>query len=120
MPGRSCRECWSRDGQMTQLPAVDLQSNPWLLQRNEVSDQLIEFLVIQVHGGHQHSGFELVGRLEPGAQVFRRVFRHTRTQGVAAHQVRQIGAESSGPNRPIEGMAVDAGVSLEYAPPSGN
>src|SRR6266568_4390193 len=103
---------------MTQDPAVVLQSNPWLFQRSEVSDQLIEFLVIQVHSGHQRSGFELIRCLDPGAQVFGRVLDHTGTESIPAHQVRQVGAKSAGSNRPIKGMAVDAGSSLENAAPN--
>src|SRR6266404_2948640 len=102
---------------MNRGPAVDLQSNPWLFQRDEVSDQLIDLWVIQVHSGHQHSGFELVGCLDPGAQVFGRVFDHTGTESVPAHQVGQIGTKSASTNRPMDGMTIDAGVSLEYAPP---
>ena len=105
---------------MTQGPAVVLQSSPWLFQRGEVSDQLIEFLVIQVHSGHQCSGFELVRCLDPGAQVFGRVLDDTGTKSIPAHKVGQVGAKSAGSNRPIKGMAVDASVSLEYAPPGIN
>src|SRR5882724_11785601 len=105
---------------MTQLPAVDLQSNPWLFQRSEVSDQLIELLVIQVHSGHQCSGFELIRCLDPGAQVFGRVLDHTRTESIPAHQMGQVRAKSASSNRPIKGMAVDAGVSLGYVPPGSN
>src|SRR6266403_6135573 len=105
---------------MTQDPAVVLQSNPWLFQRNEVSDQLIELLIIQVHSGHQCSGFELVRCLDPGAQVFGRVLDHTGTESIPAHKVGQVGAKSAGSNRPIKGMAVDAGSPLENAAPNSN
>src|SRR5258708_24192441 len=102
---------------MTQLPVVDLQSNPWLFQRNEVSDQLIELLVIQVHSGHQHPGLELVRCLDPGAQVIGRVLDHTGSESIPAHKVGQIRAKSAGSNRPVEGMAVDTGGLLENAAP---
>src|SRR6266436_9344248 len=105
---------------MTQDPAVVLQSNPWLFERNEVSDQLIELLVIQVHSRHQYPGLELIRCLDPGAQVFGRVLDHTGTESIPAHKVGQVGAKSAGSNSPIEGMAVDAGGSLENAAPGSN
>src|SRR6267142_1946409 len=102
---------------MTRGPSVVWQSNPWLFQCDEVSDQLIDLWVIQVHGGHQHSRFELVRCLDPGAQVFGRVLDHAGTESVPAHQVGEVGTKSAGTNCPIDGMTIDAGVSLEYALP---
>src|SRR6185369_6404561 len=55
-----------------------------------------------------------------GPKILGRVLDHTGTESIPAHQVRQVGAKSAGSNRSIEGMAVDAGGSLEYAPPNSN
>src|SRR5882724_2400837 len=68
---------------------------PLLLERLQVSDDLVHLFISQLHIGHQTAHLDLLRITYPESQVVCRIGRCTRRQRLAAHQVSR-----SGPNFP--------------------
>src|SRR2546422_8669800 len=93
---------------------IALMASP---QRYEISDELIELRVVELHRGHEGTRLERARVFHPGAEVFGRVSRRAGAQCRAAHQMRQVRAEHAVARRAAYGMAVDAGQRGEQLTP---
>src|SRR5215471_15736225 len=87
-----------------------------LLERQEVGDDLIEFLLRKLHIRHQCAILDRLWIPHPGTQLFRRIWRGPGSQGVTTHEVRQIGTEPSLRSGPGDRVAVDAGSGKKNIP----
>src|SRR6266851_5495160 len=88
-----------------------------LAKRLQVGSHCIEVLIVQPHGRHLRSRLDGIRIFNPEPQLLRRVGRRSRSNGVAAHDVGEVGAESSFCRRARNRMAVDARRRLKKALP---
>ena len=84
-----------------------------LAERHQVLGDGVQIVIIEVHCGHERTGFEVRGIVDKGAQVFRR--NGTEPDAIVARLAR---CERSGPNRPVAAVPeivwqFDARVFLE-------
>src|ERR1039458_4897477 len=84
-----------------------------LLQRYQIRSDGVEVVIVEVHRRHQRSGLEMRRVVDEGAEVRRGVGHGPGCDGVAAGDVRQVGAERPCRYRTGHSMAADTGCVLE-------
>ena len=112
----ACGRCPLRFLPSIGMPGVSVPicpSAPVYFKVSKIGGDLRILPVSQMHGGHQGARFELIRIVDPRLQVFRRIGHCACRQGLAAHQVCQIGPISSVGYRAGDGVAVDASLLLE-------
>src|ERR1700733_4928549 len=74
----------------------------------EIGDQRVKVAIVQFHCRHQGSFFHRVGILDPLAEIVGGIWCDPGRDGVATHQVSQIGAKATASHGSPNGMAIDA------------
>src|ERR1700734_2802783 len=81
-----------------------------LLQGIEVSDDLVDLVIAQLHRRHQASWLDVIRIFDPKLQISRGIVGRSGSKGVAAHEVSKIWPELSLGGRAAHHMATDAGL----------
>src|ERR1041385_5015022 len=82
-------------------------------KRHEVIDQLVELLIVELHGRHEHAVLEIIGVLDPGAQALAGVRRDPGSERCASHEVGEVRPIAPVGDRAGHGVTADAGNAQE-------
>src|ERR1700728_4937213 len=74
----------------------------------KIGDQRVKIAIVQFHCRHQGAFFHRVGILDPLAEVGGSIWCDSRGDGVATHQVSQIGAKATACHGSPNGVAINA------------
>src|SRR5271168_1113828 len=91
-----------------------------LLQGIEVSDDLVDLVIAQLHRRHQASWLDIVRVFDPQLEIRRGIVGRSGSKGVAAHEVSKVWPELSLRGGAAHHVATDAGLRLEELPAFGN
>ena len=86
---------------------------PGLLQGQQVRDDLIQFVVRQLHVGHITTLFDRLRVAHPGLQFFGCIGHGARAQCFTTHQMRQVGTERAPRLRFPDRVTIDTGSGKE-------
>src|SRR5271156_4533831 len=90
-----------------------------LLQRIEVSDDLVDLVIAQLHRRHKASRFDVVRILNPQLEIRRGIVGRSRSQRIPALEMGKVWPKLTIGGRATDHMATDAGLGLEDLPAFG-